>query len=322
MRPQPQKAVPTPPALRPAVVYVTRQFHKDDRLYGQLSSFFCRSELHALPLDEHYAMSRRNFENLKDSTGAEASELLAEGVAERTPSAIVKAYFNFYVTCAIQHAIRAYRELRVVGKANHNLLKGQPGLWVMSCMRTLIFNSRFYAESWLQSVCDNRTYRPVTNGNEVLLDLSWRAPSFLLMSPFGPRPYEHIAAWRRMKTDIGKTLQTFVADHYENHVLANVEQFAETEEFEAMKRQNGPDMTQRAPTDMRDQQRSPSVKLHPGRAAQKQKTLLMYEGWRTEYRKLKGTKPGHSDVWYSERIASSAVGMSKSAETIRRHLRK
>jgi hypothetical protein len=58
------------------------------------------------------------------------------------------------------------------------------------------------------------------------------------------------------------------------------------------------------------------------REARKLDTEAMHERWRAEYRALKKRKPGMSDVWYSQQIAKQDMAEGKSAETIRKHMKR
>ena len=43
------------------------------------------------------------------------------------------------------------------------------------------------------------------------------------------------------------------------------------------------------------------------REARKLDTQAMYESWQKEYRELKRSKPGMSDVWYAQQIAKMDI---------------
>lgn len=58
------------------------------------------------------------------------------------------------------------------------------------------------------------------------------------------------------------------------------------------------------------------------RDARKLKTQDLHESWRKEYRALKTRRPDMSDVWYSEQIARMEITPKRSAETIRKHLKR
>jgi hypothetical protein len=59
------------------------------------------------------------------------------------------------------------------------------------------------------------------------------------------------------------------------------------------------------------------------REVRKLDTQAMYEGWQKEYRRLTRKHPNMSDVWYSQGIAKIiAIAKGKSAETIRKHMKK
>lgn len=314
--------VPMPPRLASAVTHITRNFHETERLYGQLTSFFCRNELHPIPLDDHFAMSLSNFKKLKESTGAAATEQLSETIAQKTAPAFIKGYFCFYFWCAIKHAVDSYKELLEVARANQRSLGENPDAWAISCIREVIKDSRFYAESWLQSVCDNRTYRPSASKGEVLMVKAWRPPLLCLMSPFGRLPFKEKVAWERTNEKVGSKVMAFVADTYETNVLSRVEQVARTEEFNALK---NADNLKEPLADIASLGRSkqpPSTKLHVGREVRRNKTLAMHRAWQKEYRKLQKRRPGMSDVWYSKKIAESAAGEDRGSETIRKQMKK
>ena len=57
------------------------------------------------------------------------------------------------------------------------------------------------------------------------------------------------------------------------------------------------------------------------REARKLDTQAMYEKWRKKYRKLKKSRPGMSDVWYSQQIAGMDIGQSRNPETIRKNMK-
>jgi hypothetical protein len=58
------------------------------------------------------------------------------------------------------------------------------------------------------------------------------------------------------------------------------------------------------------------------REARKLKTQALHERWRKEYRALKQRRPGMSDVGYSKLIAKMDIAKGRSAETIRKHLKR
>lgn len=58
------------------------------------------------------------------------------------------------------------------------------------------------------------------------------------------------------------------------------------------------------------------------REARKLDTLTMYDAWRAAYRNLRKQRPNMSDVWYAQRIAKLAIGPRRTADTIRKHMKK
>lgn len=58
------------------------------------------------------------------------------------------------------------------------------------------------------------------------------------------------------------------------------------------------------------------------REARKLDTQAMYEAWQKAYREWKKKRHNMSDVWYSQQIAKMDVANGRSAETIRKHMKK
>ena len=58
------------------------------------------------------------------------------------------------------------------------------------------------------------------------------------------------------------------------------------------------------------------------REARKLDTQAMYEAWRKAYRDLKKKRSNMTDVWYSQQIAKQGITARRSAETIRKQMKK
>ena len=58
------------------------------------------------------------------------------------------------------------------------------------------------------------------------------------------------------------------------------------------------------------------------RESRKLDTQAMYEAWRKAYRDLKKKRRNMTDVWYSQQIAKQGIAATRSAETIRKHMKK
>ena len=61
---------------------------------------------------------------------------------------------------------------------------------------------------------------------------------------------------------------------------------------------------------------------HARREERKRETEALHEDWRREYRRLKKSRPEMSDVWCARTIARSDAGGGRSAETVRRQLKR
>jgi ribosomal protein L20 len=58
------------------------------------------------------------------------------------------------------------------------------------------------------------------------------------------------------------------------------------------------------------------------REARKLATQALYEAWRKAYRDLKKQHRNMTGVWYSRRIEKMDIANERSAETIRKHMKK
>lgn len=58
------------------------------------------------------------------------------------------------------------------------------------------------------------------------------------------------------------------------------------------------------------------------RGARRLDTQAVYQGWRKAYRELKTQRGNMSDVWYARQIAKTKIANRRSAETIRKHMKK
>jgi len=58
------------------------------------------------------------------------------------------------------------------------------------------------------------------------------------------------------------------------------------------------------------------------REVRKLETEANHAAWQRAYKELRKSKPGKSDTWYSQQIAKSAVAAGRSAETIRKNMKR
>ena len=58
------------------------------------------------------------------------------------------------------------------------------------------------------------------------------------------------------------------------------------------------------------------------REARKLETQDQYRVWQRSYKELKRNRPGMSDVWYSQQFAKQDIAAGRSADTIRKHMKK
>jgi hypothetical protein len=58
------------------------------------------------------------------------------------------------------------------------------------------------------------------------------------------------------------------------------------------------------------------------REVRKLNTQSLHESWQKEYRALKKRRPEMSDMWYSKQIANMEIATGRSADTIRKHMKR
>lgn len=58
------------------------------------------------------------------------------------------------------------------------------------------------------------------------------------------------------------------------------------------------------------------------REARKLDTQAVHKRWQNEYRAQKKSRPEMSDVWFAQQIAKLSIGNGRSAETIRKHMKR
>jgi len=56
--------------------------------------------------------------------------------------------------------------------------------------------------------------------------------------------------------------------------------------------------------------------------ARKLETKELHESWRKAYKEMKRRRPEMSDVWCSQQIAKQPISAGRSAETIRKHMKR
>ena len=144
----------------------------------------------------------------------------------------------------------------------------------------------------------------------------------LLMAPFTSLPSGEKQGWNRGDERMGEVVQSWVADKYEHAILHQVEHLARAEQFNALRIADANTTELASDSTSNRPPLSPSANVLPGRELRRKKTQEKYRVWQTEFRKLKKAFPGHSDVWYSKKIAMRQPEKKPSSETVRKHMKK
>jgi hypothetical protein len=193
--------------------------------------------------------------------------------------------------------------------------------------------------NWVRDVCDNHVYDPTEDREERIFWKKWQAPMFLVMKPSLYQPYEASRCWERNDTESSSQLLEHFVQHYVVHLEVKMKRAAGQAALEWAKKPKpmesahpGGDTTQQDLPNPRAVIRQQSDQATPEndrytpnngrREVRKLNTRGMHDSWQKEYRKLKKSRSGMSDVWYSQQIAKMAIADGRSAETIRKHMTK
>ncbi|MEO6815670.1 MAG: hypothetical protein ABI177_03135 [Edaphobacter sp.] len=320
-----EKNVPTD--LIPAIKHLRKSF---DRLHwgcGQSTQKYCYSLLHDETADDPDKEYLNYLLGVKARIGAAAAERFNHLLEQKTLPASFKAFFDLYLDGMTVQALKIFKDLTEIGRANETRL-GMPHLeWAEAQTKHLIRSGTHNIRIWVKDACDKQIYDPNDDSEERIFWRKWQAPMFLVMRPSKHKPYDEVTVWERNECETSSHLLESFAEHYVLHLETKLRRVAGEAALALAKRP--PAMQTNVSTDdsrVRDipslqptmPRRSPSVRQE----ARKLDTQSMQEKWQKEYRRLKKSRPGHSDVWYSQRIAGMDIAEGRSAETIRKHMTK
>ena len=321
-----EKNVPTD--LLPAIKHLRKSFDDLHWGCGQTTQKFCYSILHGgVTVDDPDKEYLNYFMYIKTLIGAVATQRFHDRFKQGTPSAVFKAFYDLYLEGMSVQALLIFKELAEIGRANEVRLNMPHLEWAEAQTKHLIRSNIHLIRIWVRNVCDKQIYEPDEDFEERIFWRKWQAPMFLIMKPSRFKPYDAETVWERNDAETSSQLLESFAEHYVLHLEVNLKRVA-GEAALALAKQS-PAMQTNVATDdskVRDipspQPTMPRTNPAVRREARKLNTQSMQAKWQKEYRKLKKSRQSMSDVWYSQRIAGMDIADGRSAETIRKHMKK
>jgi len=316
-----------PADLIPAIKHLRKSFDDAHWGCGQTTQKFCYSILHGMAADDSDEEYFNYFRGIKILIGPDASQRFHDMFRRGTPSALFKAYYDLYLEGMSAQALLIFKDLVEIGRANEVRLNMPHLEWAEAQTEHLIRSNNHLIRLWVRNVCDKQIYDPKEDMEELAFWRKWQAPMFLVMQPSRFAPYDPEKVWERNDAETSSQLLESFVEHYVLHLEDNLKRVA-GEAALALAKQPRPKQTNAAESNPKLpdipspeptlRRKDPAVR----REARKLDTQAKQAKWQKEYRRLKRSRPGMSDVWYSQRIAEMDMAEGRSAETIRKHMTK
>jgi len=206
-----------PPDLIPAIKHLRHSFDRAQWAFGWTTQKLCWSCFHG-NLDEEDVKSHiKTLGRLKQEAGPVPTQRLAELLEVGTPSAVFKAFFNFYLEGVSKQALNIFKELAEIGLANEPRLPLSHIEWATTQTRHLIRSNKHNIENWIKEACDKKV---------VHYWRLWKAPLFLITKPLRDQPYEAARAWERKDAKTSNELLNWFEDLYVVFLDGKLEQAA------------------------------------------------------------------------------------------------
>ncbi len=316
-----------PADLIPAIKHLRKSFDDLHWGCGRSTAKYCYSLIHDETADDPDKEYLNYLLGVKTRIGTAAAERFNHLLEQKTFPAQFKAFFYLYLDGMTVQALKVFKDLTEIGRANETRL-GMPHLeWAEAQTKHLIRAGTHKIRIWIKDACDKQIYDPGDDPEERIFWRKWQAPMFLVMRPSKYKPYDEVTVWERNDSETSSQLLESFVDDYVLHLEISLRRVA-GEAALALAKQPPAMQTNLATDDskVRDipspqptmPRRNPAVR----REARKLDTQSMQARWQKEYRRLKKSRPGKSDVWYSQRIAGTEMAQGRSAETIRKHMTK
>jgi hypothetical protein len=328
-----------PADLLPAIKHLRKSFEDAHWKCGRITEILCFSQLHPDATVEDVKEYLKPLMQLKGMVGSAATQRFHDMISQGTSPAIFKGFYDLYLESMSVQALLIFKELAEIVCANEKRLGSSHLAWAEAQMTHLIRSHTHSIRNWVRDVCDKHVYDPTEDREERIFWKKWQAPMLLIMKPSLHQPYEASRNWEREDAESSAQLLKHFVQHYVVHLEVKIKRAAGQAALEWAKKPKpmesahpGGDTTQqdlpnpgaviRQQTDPATPENNRYTPNNARREVRKLNTRGMHDSWQKEYRKLKKSRPGMSDVWYSQQIAKMAIARGRSAETIRKHMTK
>jgi hypothetical protein len=317
-----------PADLIPAIKHLRKSFEDAHWGCGQTTRVFCYSLLHDETVEDPAKEYLNYLMHMKARVGPAATLRFHESIKLSTPSAIFKGFYDLYLESMSVQALAIFKELTEIGLANEARL-AEPHLeWAEAQTRHLIRSKNHVLRIWVRDVCDKQVYEPNEDLEERIFWRKWQAPMFLIMKPSLYQPYEAARAWERKDAESSSQLLDHFTEHYVLHLEVKLRRAAGDAAL-ALAKQPRPVETSTPRNSSREERPATTGTRGNGytpnsarREARKLDTETKYASWQKAYRRLMKSRPGKSDVWYSQQIAKMDIAKGSNPETIRKNMKK
>src|ERR1700733_2449048 len=328
-----------PADLIPAIKHLRKSFEDGHWGCGQTTQVFCYSLLHDEKVDDPGKEYLNYLMHMKARVGPAATLRFHEAIKLSTPSAIFKGFYDLYLESMSVQALAIFKELAEISLANVSRLAKPHLEWAEAQTTRLIRSENHHIRNWVRDVCDKHVYNPNEDPEEQIFWRKWQAPMFLVMKPSLYQTYEAARVWDKKDAESSLQLLEHFTEHYVLHLevklrraagdaalaLAKQPRQMQAKPEEANLKSQGDPPSAAATPQVKDpatngDNRSKPIKVK--REARKLNTRSLYANWQKEYRRLRKSRPGMSDVWYSQQIAGKALAEGRNADTIRKHMTK
>src|ERR1039457_244756 len=215
-----------PPDLIPPIKHLRKLFDDSHWKCGRITQILCFSQLHKDIADEETKEYLNPLQQLKVIVGPAATQQFRELFAYGTPSAIFKAFYDLYLEGVGHEALRIFKELIEVGRANEERLGISHLEWAEGQAKDLIRYHAYRIEIWVRDVCDKQGYDPNEDEDEQIFWRKWQAPMLLVMKPSRFMPYDAATVWERNEPETSARWLKSFAEAYVLHLEMKVRRAA------------------------------------------------------------------------------------------------
>ena len=298
-------------------------------LSAETTEVYCYGLLHPgekLTETEQYKLA---LMQLKVIAGPAATEACHHRIRMGTAPAFFHAMEQLYIAGMIAQAIQVFHDLIAIGKANSEQM-GKPYIqWAHDLTMQLVESYENRVKFWIRAVCDPPDYDTDLNWNdpnETIMGKTWCAPMLLIMQPSRYMTFDSTRQWERVDRETSKRWLDSFAEMFTIHLKVQIDRLAGEKTVELAK-QPKPALEVKAEIANTEVAAHPnpgqdaSAKVNISNEYRKRKTDERNRKIRSEFRKLEKRRPGMSNRWYSQQLASLEIACELDAETIRKIIR-